>query len=375
MNSKNKRLLIVLGSLCAEGTPVLVLEMCRWWLSIGIQPYIVTIRSTPNDLLAEFQELGLFVISLNIPKAKAKYQRYFRLISDTYLICQQQQPHALLSMVLGWHAFIAYGARLAGVPSVAAHVGNYPPYWIGFAFHKFRLQVQLGRLVTNRLICCSRYIQDGVIKYFWINKSETMTIYNGCPVESIARRANIVSGTDTPFTIGMVARLEKHKDQPTLIAAARILKKRGIKFQIQLIGEGSRRNEYKELINRYRVNDCVRLLGMRRDVPELLGKMHLFVFSAKPDEGLGVALVEAMSAGIPIVATQVGACCEVLDNGELGLLVPPCNPQLLADGICQVINSPEAAQLRAKKARDKALKHFSISAMAREYAFCLDLLS
>ena len=65
---------------------------------------------------------------------------------------------------------------------------------------------------------------------------------------------------------------------------------------------------------------------MRRDVPELVGQLDLFVFATTSDEGLGIALIEAMAVGVPVVASDVGACREVLDDGALGLLVPPGGP-------------------------------------------------
>lgn len=373
-NLSSCKLLIALTSLCAEGTPVLVLEMCRWWLANGIQPQIVTFNPTPNDLASEFQELGIPIICLDL--SQNGYMRYAQILRKFNSICRQFQPDAVLSMPLGWHTFVAYGARLAGVRQIAAHVGNYPPHWTGKAFSKFRLLIQLGRPVTNTLICCSNYIKDGVIEHFGVDKSETLTIYNGCPVDQMSRDNTLTyqAKSASPLKIGMVARLEVHKDQPTLIRAARLLKDQGIDFQVQLIGEGSRRAEYEALIRTEGVEDCVHLLGMRRDIPQLLSQMDIFVFLAKPDEGLGVALVEAMAARVPVIGTSVGACLEVLDGGSLGLLVPSNASQQLADAIIQVQSHPEEAKLRTKLAYEKVFREFTIEKMALSYARCLNLV-
>ena len=369
------KILVVLTSLCAEGTPILALEMCRWWLTHGIQPQIVTLNTSPTDLIPEFQHLGIPIECLDL--AQRGYWRYWQMVKYFFHLARTFQPDALLSMPLGWHTFMAYGARLAGVTQIAAHVGNYPAYWTGMAFRKFRWEVQLGRPVTSKLICCSHYVRQGVIQHFGVKEVETITIYNGCPIESFKHHSsslNSLQSGDT-FTIGMVARLEVHKDQPTLIRAARLLKDRGVAAQVQLIGEGSRRKEYEALIRAEQVEDCVQLLGMRRDVPRLLGKLDIFVFSAKPDEGLGVALIEAMAAGVPIVATAVGACCEVLDEGQLGLLAPPEDPQQMAEAICEIMNHPGEAKQRAKQAREKVFREFTIEKMALEYAHCLGLVT
>jgi glycosyltransferase involved in cell wall biosynthesis len=369
-----KKILIVLTSLCAEGTPVLVLEMCRWWHDRGFQLLVVTLNATPTDLAPEFQQLGIPIECLNLPDRG--YWRYGQMVTDFYRLSRQFKPDALLSMPLGWHTFIAYGACLAGVRQIAAHVGNYPPYWTGSTFRKFRWQIQLGRPVTKKLICCSHYVRQGTIQHFGVRDSESVTVYNGCPVERLLEQVDLgrQQKQGRPLRIGMVARLEKHKDHPTLIRAARLLKERRLAFKVQLIGEGTRRAEYEDLIRDQDVEDCVQLLGMRRDIPNLLEEMDIFVFSAKPDEGLGVALIEAMAAGVPVIATDVGACREVLDEGKLGILVPPENPQQMAEAICRIANSPEKAQFRTNKARERVFRDFTIEKMAHEYARCLGLI-
>jgi glycosyltransferase involved in cell wall biosynthesis len=277
-------------------------------------------------------------------------------------------------MPFGWHAFMAWGARLGGVRRVAAHVGNWPTM-SSAAFHKFRAQVRLGRPVTTTLVCCSRYVRDGVVARFGVDPAATVVIYNGVPVAAFAERARAArrQRPASRFRIGMVARLEAHKDQPTLIRAAHLLGRRGLDCEVWLIGEGSRRSELEALIAAEDVRDRVRLLGMRRDVPELVGQLDLFVFATTADEGLGIALVEAMAAGVPVVASDVGACREVLDDGALGLLVPPGDPVALADAIERIRGEPEVASARAERARRKAFAAFDAERMAAAYAEVLGL--
>jgi glycosyltransferase involved in cell wall biosynthesis len=200
-------------------------------------------------------------------------------------------------------------------------------------------------------------------------------IHNGVPVAAFATRAGAARRRrqTSHFRIGMVARLEAHKDQPTLIRAVRRLRRRPLDCEVWLVGEGSRRRELAALIADQCVGDRIRLLGMRRDVPELVGQMDLFVFAATPDEGLGIALIEAMAAGVPVVASDVGACREVLDDGALGLLVPPGDPVALADAIERVRDDPQAAAERAARARRKAFEVFDAARMAAAYAEVLGL--
>ncbi|HSN66180.1 MAG TPA: glycosyltransferase, partial [Fusibacter sp.] len=271
----------------------------------------------------------------------------------------------------------AWGARLAEVRSIFAHVGNYPPYKKGLQFQKFRLLVQLGRPVTTGLICCSDYIRQGVIHHFQVSPVEAITIHNGCPISSIPESVNSVIHIreGCPFTVGMVARLEQHKDQPTLIRAAHYLQKQGFNIKVQLIGDGSRRQEYETLIDELSLQETVHLLGMRRDIPILLKQMDVFAFSVKPDEGFGIALVEAMMAGVPVIATDVGACREVLHQGRYGVLVEPQNPHHLAEEILSIMNFPHQTEKRVQLAYEHVKATFGIETMAQAYASKLKLVN
>jgi len=375
-SDRTRRLLVVISSLCAEGTPVLTLDLCGRWRSMGIEPAVITLSDSPQDLAPEFARAEIPVHSLNF--AKSGRSRFAQLVASVYAVCREQRPQALLSMPFGWHAFLALGARLAGVPSVAAHVGNYPSQSMGAGFSKFRWLVQLGRPVTSKLICCSAYVERGVVDHFGVPLAETQVIYNGVDVDSIARRsaeARARAARREPLVVGMVARYEVHKDQPTLIRAARLVRDGGRPIEVWLIGDGSRRPEYERLIAELGLSASVKLLGVRRDVPELLGELDVFAFAATPDEGQGVALVEAMAAGVPVVATDVGACREVLDQGALGALVPRGDAAALAAAIEGVAQHRERARELASRAQAKALSSFTIDAMAHAYARCLKLLT
>ncbi len=366
-----QRLLVVLTSLCAEGTPVLTLDLCRRWKQWGIEPTVVTLAEEPRDLAAEFEAAGVAVRTLGLTQSGPA--RFTQMASALYRLARELRPNAMLSMPFGWHAFLAMGARWAGVRRVGAHVGNYPPHWLNGAFTKFRFLVQLGRPVTDTLFCCSRYVQEGVVEHFGVPRAETEVVYNGSNVAAVRARAAKSRRAHGVFRVGMVARLEVHKDQPTLIRAAKRLQQRGVPLEVWLIGEGSRRAEYERLIRELELQQHVQLLGMRRDIPELLGELDAFVFSAKPDEGLGVALIEAMAAEVPIIASDVGACREVLDGGALASMVPPADPEALAEAIVRLRDEPDAARARAQRAARKAGEVFSMEAMARAYAHHLGL--
>jgi glycosyltransferase involved in cell wall biosynthesis len=364
-------LLIVLPSLAAEGCPQLALQLAGHWRRQGWRLEVLCLDGGARDLEPEFAALG---VPLHWAGLGAGWRRYPRLLALSFRLCRHLHPRAVLCFPLGWHALVAIGARLAGVARTCAHVGNAPPVWTGRAFVKFRLWVQLGRPFTHRLLCCSRAIRQATIRDFGVGPRETRTIHNACDLQRFtpAARARAPHRRQPP-RLGMVARLEPHKDQPTLIRALALLRDQGVCVQLWLIGAGSQQVQLTALVQSLGLGSQVRLLGSRRDIPELLAQLDLFVFAARPDEGFGIALAEAMAAGVPVVASNVPACHEVLAGGRCGLLVEPASPPALAAGIQAVLADPEGARRRAAAARRRARRHFAIPAMARAYAEDLGL--
>ena len=356
--------LIVLMSLVAEGTPQLALQLARQWQRDGVRVEVMVLQPEPRDMQAEFEALGLPLHHVNLGQGLC---RYWALLWHTLRICRRRRVRSVMSFPLGWHAFAAIGARVAGVRRVCAYVGNPPPIWTGSSFKKFKLMVQLGRPFTHRLICCSRYLLELTLRDFQVGPREASVIYNSCDLEAFTSTPAPQQQCHQPPRLAMTARLEVHKDQPTLIRAAALLKQQGQPVEVWLIGEGSRRSELEQLIDQLEVGDCVRLLGSRRDVPALLSACDLFVFQALRDEGFGIALAEAMAARLPIVATDVGACREVLESGRCGLLVPEQDPAAMAAGILQVLRDPKDAGVRMQAAYQRAMADFSVPQSALAY--------
>jgi glycosyltransferase involved in cell wall biosynthesis len=349
------------------------LELCRIWQRDGIRPVIALLRPSPDDLAPEFDALDLERVYL--PMSGRGYARYLRLMIASFKLARRLRPEVVLSMPLGWHAFIAWGMKLAGVPRVAAHVGTYPWHWKRLAFRKFRLEIQLGKPVTDCLICCSEYVQAGVLRWFGTDQSKTTVIWNGVDGTKFAAASisAVRESCRSGWRAGMLGRIDLTKDYRTLILAGHELNKRRRPIELWLIGDGSGRAELESLIAQYGLGEQVRFLGVRRDVPAILAQLDAFLFAAQREEGLGIALIEAMAAGVPVVASDVGACREVLDGGALGLLVPPGDPVALADAIERLRAEPEAAAARAERARRKALEVFDAERMAAAYAEVLGL--
>ena len=120
------------------------------------------------------------------------------------------------------------------------------------------------------------------------------------------------------------------------------------------------------MIHQEQLEDCVHLLGYRQDIPYLLHAMDVFVLSSH-SEGLSLAILEAMSAQRPIVATAVGGTPDLLANGECGLLVPPGDVQAMAQAILELLTNQTKAQELARRARERFLQEYTIDRMGERY--------
>jgi glycosyltransferase involved in cell wall biosynthesis len=358
-----RRIWIVITSLSAEGTPVLALALLRQWELAGIEVQIATLSPEPTDLLAEFSREGQSPACLHI--SQGKILKFVQLFYRSYKLCKTFKPDAVVCFPFGWHSFIGWGARLAGVRRTVTHAGNYPPDGAR-PRQKMAATIKIGNALGPKIIACSEYVADGVREHLAVPAPSVEVVYNGISVAAfnVPRQA--------PFNtlrIGMVARLEMHKDQPTLIRAAKLLVDSGLPVRVELVGEGSRRREYEELIQTLGLADHVKLLGMRRDIPDLLSSWNLFVFSARADEGLGIALIEALAVGVPVIGTDVGACREVIGKLGTGMaaLVQPGSPEAIAAAVKTFHENRQTWNERASQAKTLARREFSIEAMSTQY--------
>ena len=357
-------ILIVLNSLVAEGCPQLALSLSKYWISKGIKVQILCIKKYPLDLLEEFKEINIKVNFFS--DLKKGIYRYLNLVFFTFVISKKLKPSSILCFLFGWHAFIALGAKLARVKNICAHVGNYPPINEN-KIRKFKLLVQLGRFFTNKCICCSDYILKGTREYFFLPSKSLCRVYNCCDFSKFQNNNNISLPLNKILNLGMVGRLENHKDQSTLIKAIPKILNKGIEVNLSIIGDGSKREQLEKLVKDLGLKNRVNFLGSRRDIPDLLSKIDIFVFSVKEDEGFGVALAEAMAAGVPILASDVGACLEILCNGKYGYIFEKGNPEDLALKVLKMNHESEKVRKKVVKARKYAKSRFSIKNMADSY--------
>lgn len=196
----------------------------------------------------------------------------------------------------------------------------------------------------------------------------TLEPWSPHPDHLTASRARTALPSGVPILL-VVGRLSREKGHLDLIAALQSLKSQQpqLPWHALLIGEGHERASLTAAIARAGLTGHVTLAGHQDDVKPYYGLADLFVMPSH-SEGSPNALLEAMMAGVPIVATHVGGIPEIVTNGVSALLVPPANPPALAAALAQILDNPSLAQRFAAAAQRQALEVHQPSAYRRRLA-------
>jgi glycosyltransferase involved in cell wall biosynthesis len=165
------------------------------------------------------------------------------------------------------------------------------------------------------------------------------------------------------YLVGMVAALEISKGHTDLIQASRILREQAPKIKVIVVGRGPLEIKLDKQARQMGVDDIVFFLGFRKDIPRILASLDLFVLSSRY-EGLGTSLLDAMASRLPIVATRTGGIPDVVIHQETGLLVPPHNPEALAQSILMLYRDRNLAARLGQRGYEVVHQKFSAQAMA-----------
>jgi glycosyltransferase involved in cell wall biosynthesis len=182
------------------------------------------------------------------------------------------------------------------------------------------------------------------------------------PRGGLRREAGIADGEPL---VGLVGRLVPIKDVPTFLRAARLLLERRPGVRFSLVGDGEDRAALEAEVLALELTHAVRFHGWRRDLPAVYGDLDVVVNCSR-NEGTPVALIEALAAGRPVVATAVGGTPDLLQRGAFGTLVPAGDAGALADAIDAVLANPEAARARARAGRAHVLAHHGVPRLLRD---------
>jgi glycosyltransferase involved in cell wall biosynthesis len=172
-------------------------------------------------------------------------------------------------------------------------------------------------------------------------------------------------------TVGSLVRWKGHAD---LIAAFALALKRDDSLRLLIVGDGPERGSLERIARDLEVADRVTFAGFRAEVPAILRSADIYVHAAL-DEALGVAILEAMAAGKPVIATAVGGVLDIIPNATVGLLVPPADPAAMADAIHRLSADPGQREQMGRRGRQHVVDNFSIQAVVARYETLYETLA
>jgi glycosyltransferase involved in cell wall biosynthesis len=249
-------------------------------------------------------------------------------------------------------------ARLAGVPAVLSRRVDNPESWLAM-----RLKYPLYAKVIT--------ISEGI---------RQVLLAAGLPPEKVVCVRSAVDGTayqaacdgdwfrkefglpPDAHTLAVVAQLIERKGHGYLLDALPGVIARHPDVRVLLFGQGPLEAELRDRIRRLGLADRVRLAGFRSDLERILPCLDLVAHPATL-EGLGVSLLQAAAAGLPIVAARAGGIPEVVRDGENGLLVPPGDSRSLGDAMLWMLDHPDQAHALGARGRALVEREFSVPAM------------
>ena len=226
------------------------------------------------------------------------------------------------------------------------------------------------RSLDHANIAVCELARQAEIERTGVAPNKVITIYNGietAPFEAASTtviRAQLNLPSTAPI-VGTVGRLHPQKGLPYLLTAFREINAIYPNAHLLVVGAGELRAVLESQAQQLGISHRVIFTGNRQDIPDLLACVDIFVLPSLW-EGLPNVVLEAMAAGLPVVATAVGGTPEVVVNDVTGLLIPPRDPQALADAIHRLLRDPELRQRMGQAGRARVAEHFSVEQMVRK---------
>jgi glycosyltransferase involved in cell wall biosynthesis len=277
-----------------------------------------------------------------------------------------------------FHGYVlgALAGRLAGAAAVVASrrsLGNFKrgkPH--------YRVAERLANRLTDLVIANSEAVRGDTLRREALAPDGVIVIHNGLepgrfdrpPDEGLRRR---LGADEAPLVVGVVANFIPYKGHRFFLDAWAEVVARVPGAVALLVGDGAGRPEVETRARTLGLGRSLRFLGSRLDVPDILSIVDMLVHPSL-EEGFCNAILEAMAAGKPVVATAVGGNPEAVVDGETGLLVPPADGPALAGAIGWLLDRPDQAAAFGRAARRRVAERFELSCMVRHYQTVYDRL-
>lgn len=272
----------------------------------------------------------------------------------------QIQPHVVYLFgqirTIPW----ALAARAVGIRAIVGAERGSGTRWIN------RLGRSLDKFVLSGYITNSRRTATVLQKTAWIAPQKLHVVYNGIESATPASAAVVDQDLGEP-TIACVATIRPLKGQIVLLQAIRLLRPAYPHIRAVLLGRDTTNGRFFQEVEEAGLTDTYTWGGFVTDVRSYLEQADVFVLPSLYREGMPTSILEAMAAGVPVIASQVGGVDELVDHQQTGLLVEPGDPEILAQSIDEVLRSQQLRDTLCRGAYDYVVKQRTMANMVAEH--------
>ncbi|HLH38557.1 MAG TPA: glycosyltransferase family 4 protein [Bryobacteraceae bacterium] len=350
------RILHIVGDSKWGGGGSIILALTEMAQEAGWQ---VDVLATDPVCQKMFRSRGVGVVDLDVIWRNIRPLRDLRGLHKLYRFLKEN-PYDLVHTHTSKAGFVGRIAAFhAGIPAIVHTAHSFPFHEDSGAVSSllWRALEQYAARCCHRIVTVSHYHRDWGLRWKIGGPEKIVAIPNGIPdvQQRICRHARQVrdelkiSESETFFLTP--GRLFQGKGLEYLIDAAALLRSRfpNRPFRVVLAGDGPLRAALERQVSRMGLAETVLFAGFRQDIPDLLNAADIVVLPSL-HEGMSIALLEAMSAGKPVVATSIGGNLEPVANGEGALIVPVRNAAALADAMGALMSDPQLAGEKAQNA-------------------------
>jgi len=274
------------------------------------------------------------------------------------------RPHKYRSALYG-----VLAGRMAKVPVII------PSFHLPQAIRKAKRRSMIRFLsrMSDEVVAVSQAVAENLTEGIGVPRSKIRVIHNGVDLrefENLPSKEQAQKRVKTPpdaWVIGGIGRMKAQKGFGNLLSALPLLEEKGLRnYWVMMVGDGDLRVGLERQALQSGCEEKVKFLGVRRDIPQLLRAMDVFVFPSLW-EGFGTALLEAMAAQVPIVASDLPCVREIIPDERYGSLVPPGEVGALAEAILGIWRNGKPWETRVIAAKDRAIQDFSLARVVSTY--------
>lgn len=369
------KILYVIGTLDVGGTERQLVDLVTRLDRSRFNPVVLCLASG-SELVEQLRkaDVRVEIIGLRRPARRtaslpghlrdtvARARRFFSLV-------RRERPDIVHGMLFWAYTLGAFAARLARVPVIVASRRSLSNFKHGKPH--YRWIERAANHLTHVFVANSAAVRQDVLATERISPERVRIIYNGIDPRPYrvtpdgVLRQSLNLGAGTPVAI-VVANFISYKGHTVFLEAWRRIVDVWPEAVALLVGDGPTRSACETQVARLALGGAVRFLGTRHDVPHLLALATVAVHPSF-EEGFSNAVLEAMSAGLPVIATDVGGNSEAVVDGVSGRIVPPRDASAIFESVSDLFGSPERAKRMGETGRRSVEDRFSMSVMVRHY--------